>query len=432
MFLRPHHLQRSELYNETMRNCGLRALEPQSWGLLHLELAEEPLANFTLSVTRLRAVFEDGSLVDVPGNSRLASASFEARMKEVGRPLDVKVGVRRREDGVPQTRPEAEGAGRARFCPHEEEVFDVDAGQDQVPIEFLKYNLRFFFGDEPTDGYEVLPLTRLVRTGDAARPVGVAPGFVPPALVVAASPNLHEMARGAVETASTGLRGLGHARGGQNPEPLILFQALAGALPVLRDMVQDGQVHPRHVYRELARLAGCLFFRDPARGFPDQVPAYDHREPGPVFEELARLIAELSQAIHKERWKRLPMHKEGDQFLTALPEESGGAGVQFFLEIEVTQTAPGDVRALLEGAKMSSPERMSTLRTFALPGVATEQLAGPPPQLPPGQTGLYRRLKIESGEEWAKFALPGGKLAVLILNAPEDLKLNLIMVFPEG
>ena len=76
MFLRPHHLQRAELYHEAVRNSGFRALEPHGWGLIHGELDPEPLANFTLSVKRLRAVLEDGALIDVPGNASLPSTSF--------------------------------------------------------------------------------------------------------------------------------------------------------------------------------------------------------------------------------------------------------------------------------------------------------------------------------------------------------------------
>ena len=64
MFLRPHHLQRAELYHEAMRNGRLKALEPQGWGLVHLELSEDALENFNLSVKRLRIVLEAGGLVD--------------------------------------------------------------------------------------------------------------------------------------------------------------------------------------------------------------------------------------------------------------------------------------------------------------------------------------------------------------------------------
>lgn len=430
MFLRPHHMQRAELYHETMRSAGFRVVEPQGWGLSYLELDEEPLANFTLSVKQLRAVLDDGAVINVPENATLPSRSFEAMMTDVGKPLDVTIGVRRREDGVPQTLPAGQGAGMSRFSPDEEDVFDADAGQHPVPIEFLRYNVRFFLGDEPTDGYETLPLLRLVRTGDAARPVGFQRGFVPPCLVVAASPVLHDIARGAVENANTVLREIGSSRGGNNPEPLILFQALAGAVPVLRDMVHDGRVHPRWVYRELARLAGCLFFRDPDRGYPDQVPAYSHRNLGPVFEELAGLISRLSKLAIEKNWERVPMQREKDLFVTALPEGASAPGVKQYLEVKAAVTAPGDVKNLIKAAITSSPERISTLKTFRMLGVSTEHLPGPPPQLPPGQTAEYHRLKIESGEEWEKFVVPSGKLSVSILNAPQDLELSLILVYP--
>ena len=71
-------------------------------------------------------------------------------------------------------------AGDARHLPGEEEVYDLDAGRDPSPVERLLFNLRLFTDAEPTDGYETLPLARLLRTGNPARPVEVDAAFSPP------------------------------------------------------------------------------------------------------------------------------------------------------------------------------------------------------------------------------------------------------------
>ena len=80
-------------------------------------------------------------------------------------------------------------------------------------------------------------------------------------------------------------------------------------------------------------------------------------------------------------------------------------------------------------AKFSNPGRLETLRINAMPGVGLEAQSGPPPQLPVGQTGIFYRLKHES-PEWSTHVLAAGELDAFIMDAPDDLKMNLIVVLP--
>ena len=77
--------------------------------------------------------------------------------------------------------------------------------------------------------------------------------------------------------------------------------------------------------------------------------------------------------------------------------------------------------------KFSAPGRIDFLRENALPGVMTEPQPAAPPALPRGQTGIFFRLKYEENE-WTTHVAEAGELAVFIVNAPRDVKLNLIVV----
>src|SRR5262245_43982432 len=121
MFLRPHHMQHHDLYVEARETARLGVAESLGWGLLELDVQEDALKNFTLSVRSLRAVFPDGTLVDVPGNASLPSRSFETLSRDVGRPLDVFFGVRAREERRPQV--SLDGGG-TRYAVRELEVYD--------------------------------------------------------------------------------------------------------------------------------------------------------------------------------------------------------------------------------------------------------------------------------------------------------------------
>jgi type VI secretion system protein ImpJ len=432
MFLRPHHLQQYDRYLESREIAYLNAVEHHGWGLIELEIQEESLANFVLAARSLRAVLPDGTLVDVPGNARIPGRTLDKKSFEAGRPVDVTIGVRRLEERRPQTAGNGAAAGQARFLTVSEEVYDLDAGRDPASIEQFEYDLQFFLGEEPTQGYETLPVARLMFTGDPARPIRLAPGFAPPSLVLSASPVLHGLTRGVVERLSTVLRETGDVRGSDKAGELILFQALSGSLPVLKDMVQDGKVHPRRAYLEMARLVGTLYFRDDKARSLDDIPLYDHRDPGPVFEKLRELTYELSTAVIVKRYRKFPMEKAaGDLFRVGLPPDGKVPGVRLFLEVGVVESAP-KVKALMVAAKISAPERIPHLKQFALPGIANEALQGPPPELPPGQTGYFFRLKLEEGNEWPTHVIPAGVLATFLLGAPPDLKLTLIVISPGG
>ncbi len=431
MFLRPHHMQQHDLFLESRDVAYLQGLEHYGWGLIGLEIQEDSLNNFVLAVKSLRAVFPDGTLVDVPGNARLPSRTLDKNAVEAGLPLNITVGVRRLEGRRPQAPEDGGAAGEARFAAVTEEVYDLDAGRDPTTLEQLEYDLRFFVGEEPTHGYETLPVARLAFTGNPGRPIQPSPGFAPPALVLSAAQALQQSTRAVVERLATVLRKKGEILGHERPSELVLFQALSGSLPVLRDMVQDGKVHPRRAYQEMARLVGTLYFRSrPDQSFED-IPAYDHRDPGPVFERLRALIEELSEIEIRRRYERVPMERIGDVFRAGLSAEGRKQGVRLVLEVSAAESSPR-IRAILQTAKVSTPARIETLKQFALPGIATEPLAGAPPELPAGQTASFFRLKLEDGTEWSTYVVPGGALAALLMNAPQDLKLFLVVIFPGG
>jgi type VI secretion system protein ImpJ len=428
MFLRPHHFQQFDLFLESREASRFGALESYPWGYLDLQFDEDSLGNFVLGIKRLTAILPDGSLVDLPSNARITPRPIEPMMKEVGKPLSVFLGIRESDERGPQARSDDGPPGGARFVRAEEEAFDLDGGKNAVSLDRMIYDLRLFLGEEPTDGHCTMPLGRLVRTGDVARPVQLDPAFSPPTLAVAASPVLHDAGRSVVERRSLGLRDLGQMRGGNDPDPVILYYGLSGSLPVLKDMVQLGRVHPRQLHHEMARLAGALFYRDKEGRSAEEIPLYDHQNPAPGFLRLRELINELSELVIAQAYRRCPMERSGHQYHVALPNEARMPGAQFFVEVLVTESQD-QVPKLLMVAKFSNPGRLETLRINAMPGVGIEAQPGPPPQLPVGQTGIFFRLKHES-PEWSTHVLPAGELDAFIMDAPGDLKMNLVVVLP--
>lgn len=432
MFLRPHHLQQFDLYLETRETERLRAVETHAWGIVRFEVHTEALDNFALHVSELEAVFPDGTYVSVPANAQLPIRSFESQLTEPGRAVDVVLGLRAREERRSQVSPDGESTQQAvsRFQSIERDVYDIDAGEGNAPIEMLEYDLRLFFGSESTQGFDVMPLTQVQGTGDPARPVTIVKSFAPPAMSLRGGSALLDSARAVLEHISQVQRELSGRRAG-DVDTAVLYQAVSGSKAVLRDMVKDGRVHPQRVYHEMARLAGALYFRDPQRGSSDDLPTYDHRRPGPVFERLRDEIRRLAWLTVSRQFERFPMQAQGDTFtLAPLPEVARKPGARLYLELTADASQPR-LAGLMEAAKVSSAAQIETLKRYVLRGVPTERQPGPPPEVHDKPTASYFRLQHEH-EDWARHVVAGGDLAVDILDAPSDISMSLIAIPPAG
>lgn len=429
MFLRPHHFQQHDLQIEARESARFDAVFPDGWGLVSLSLEEALLKNFTVAVRAMRAVLPDGTLVDVPGNARLASRVVDPQAHEVGIPIDVRIGVRRLEERRPSTSDEAAGAVSTRWVGVHEDVYDLDTGRDPNPVEKSDFEVMLFLGQEPSHGYEEVPVARLALTGNPAEPLRVVQEYAPPSMRLSASVALAASVRGVVEILANRLRELESRRGGDSVQHLVLLAALGGTLAVLRDMLADGTAHPREAFRELSRLAGALYFNDKESLPYEMLPSYDHRDPGSGFDQLRRLIDKLSVSVFKRQYVRAPMVRTGDQFHTALPAEATLPGVRLFLEIAVGDT-PIPLPQRMLAARISSPTRMETLTRFVLPGMPTEVQVAAPPEMGPGQKAQFFRIKIEQGAEWITHVVPAKELAVFLLGAPPDMTIHLVVVLP--
>jgi len=374
MFLRPQHFQQYDLFIESREISRFMAVESHAWGLLRMDVDENALDNYVFNLNSFRAVLPNGTLVDLPGNASMRSRSFDGLMVEIGRSMGVYVGVRAIDDRGPLTSSDGSALADTRFLPAEEEFYDLDTGRDPVPLERLAYNLRIFFGDEKADGYETIQVAHLELTGDAGRPVRRDPEFSPPALALGASPVLHGAARAVAERLALGVRELGQERGGNDPDPLILYYGMSGSLPVIRDMVEEGLVHPRRVYHELARLAGALLFRDPEGRSADEIPPYNHREPGPIFTRLRELIDDLSAFVIAKAYQRCPMERDGDLFRVVIPDSAKKPGTRIFVGIHAS-AEDADV-----GVEDQSPRADSVLAGQRLARRAQRADARPAPR----------------------------------------------------
>ena len=102
MFLKPHHLQQADLYQDAPLGDHLHALNPFHWGVFKLRVDVDALENLIFKVDQCEVVFPEGLIVNYPGAAVLEPASFQDTFAPTAEALAVYLAARRPspDDGV--------------------------------------------------------------------------------------------------------------------------------------------------------------------------------------------------------------------------------------------------------------------------------------------------------------------------------------------
>ena len=317
LLLCPQHLQHATRYHEALLDARLRALHPAPWGVEDLAFDPAALAAGDLKLTRLRATFPDGTVIDLaatglapPPIRRIAphfppSAALlpvylalpelhsDAPNVDPGGASTQALGL---DPGVTQAAPSP------RFRRLTRPLTDLSSGADPRPIDLLVPTPLILFGSEPLDGHVLLPIAELRRAPDGA--VVVVDAFIPPLLALTASAALRAALADLFAQALARWRALRsecHRRrvGLTDLDPrdlgrLLLLQALGRALPRLAQIVDAPTASPRDAFDALLALAGELAAFT-SEGDLAALPRYRHDDLRATF---GPLLAGLRAQIH--------------------------------------------------------------------------------------------------------------------------------------
>ena len=293
MYLGPHHFQTQSRYFEDSITFLAASLWHQPWGLLHAELDQKAIRNGSAVLLHASGIFSDGLTFELPNSD---PAPEPRNLLEVFPSTDAMLPLylavpSRRDNGFDcdLTAPGAD----ARFSRMARTLRDETNGMDEREIDLGQKNIRLVTEAELTSGMLSIPLAQVLRDGRGH--LVYDEDFIPACLRLSASEPLMLLARRLIETvgekSATIARGAKrHGRFEAGTAALDVanywfLHALHSALPPLQHLSATSHAHPEDFFLELSRLAGalCTFALD---SDPRQLPAYDHRNPGPVFRAL--------------------------------------------------------------------------------------------------------------------------------------------------
>ena len=167
-------------------------------------------------------------------------------------------------------------------------------------VETRSLNIKFLFESDDLDGYEAIPVFRLVRSRDVSASLEKDTNYFPPCLTVKSVP---ELQRNIMESAYDLLKSRGEILRRQiisegisfasqyagAVDRLMLLRTINESLGLLNCYSFGDGVHPFQAYAELCQLIGRLsiFGSEKANG---EMPQYRHDDLYPIFSwALARI-----------------------------------------------------------------------------------------------------------------------------------------------
>ena len=419
MFLRPHHLQAAQRRVETVINTGFDSLRPYAWGFMRLNIASEPLENFTLRLDECLGRMKDGTWIHVPENTEVPPLDIQDAVEAAQGPLEVYLGVPQmqevRANSVSLERPEHTN-GTPRFEPHPIVRRDENTGENPQTLYVKRIRGRLFAAGDDMTGYDTIRIGSVVRTQR--------PGAVP---------ELEELSSGPVLSiqADAGLSRLVSSLGEQieakdevlakearehrmlftdgvaaNTEHLLKLHALNAVRAELGALLRCPLLHPHDVFVVLARLVGHLsVFHDDL--VPGVLPEYDHDHPGASFSRMRSRIELLLDAMRPMAYVERPfVRKKDTRGHEGLEVELDRRWIDDNLEMYVAfQSAEMEIEEVERYIynqlkfKLGSPSRAPRIANIAVRGLRLQIKSVPAGTLPRRQGLHYFRIDKTIGPD---------------------------------
>ncbi|MCK4658662.1 MAG: type VI secretion system baseplate subunit TssK [Phycisphaerae bacterium] len=419
MFLRPHHLQAGQRWMENIVRTGLDSIRPFAWGFIELEVAPEPLENFTLRLDNCVVRLKDGSWVRIPENADVPPLNFQGAFETAQGRLDVYLGVPQMQDvrpnSVPLENPE-QVEGTPRYEPELIMRRDENTGENPQMVYVRRLRARLFTEGEDMTGYEIVRVGTVCRTDR--------PGAIPELDALGAGPLLAIQADAGLSALIRSLADQVEAKDdilarearehrmlftdgvAANTEHLLKLHVLNEARGHLKALLQCPVLHPYDAFVSLSRLIGHLsvFHEDLV---PTAIPVYNHDRPGESFERVRTRLNVLLEAMRPMAYAERPFTRKKDgrgrQGLEIeLDRRWIDENLEMFVGLRSEEMDIGELERYIYNRlkfKLASPTRAPRIIATAVQGLRLEVKSVPAGTLPRRQDLHYFKVNKTIGAD---------------------------------
>jgi type VI secretion system protein ImpJ len=412
---------------------------PYFWGVRRL-VWRGSVAENSLEIERLEAIFPSGAVLNVPYDASLAPLSLKEGWPEPDKPGTLHLGLALPKAGGNNAAPEGDFAG-ARFVYAEkpEQMPDIYDTAPPAPVQRLRYAPVLIkdadLGQYPD--FETLPLALVRRVGEH---IELDPYFIPPLLCLDANAHLSGLAQEVQDMAVScagRLSGYKNTEGGvENADMsfILNFTALGilnRNIPLLAHLRSGPNIHPWHVYGLLRQLAGELstFFEDldclgRSSAAAEGIPAYRHENPRETFEPLCALLRKLLGGLGSGASKILPLLYAPPYFSADIPDNFLSPACTYWLSIRSDGLTEATADNFPRLAKLGTQERLSTIIAKAVSGVPLTKIrTAPPGFIKKTDTAWY---SIDSAHPLWQGIVEQSRISLFWESAPEGAQAQLV------
>jgi len=425
MLLRPQHLQHNDRYYHWQLN-RTRLLSNDAWGFLILDVDVQYLNLGKIVVNQASGVLPDGSLFELSGAMEPLVLQVPANAGRQAVYLALPLAT----DNQVEVRSKEQGDVLARYVACETEIGDSNAGVDsRCQVHCARPDLRLVLGEQPSDPFYVK--LQVAQVLDSAQEGGVRldADFVPTFIYLQGSGYVSSCLKEVISLLATRgdaiaarIQGAGTSAGAQVGDFLML-QLINRAELILRHYLNQAQVRPEALYRELLAILGELstFATDNKRA--QLVVHFQHADQGASFRGLMEGLRTVLSLVLEQHAIELTLQQRQYGVLVCPVSDLKLLGAATFILAATAQCDSEELRHRLPAhLKIGPVERIRELVNLHLAGIKVTPLPVAPRQIPfhAGKTYFMLELSprdITQLEQSGGFAFhASGEFAELELN----------------
>ena len=446
LFLKPHHFQYLQAYQQQDNLILKECMEPYFWGISKLNIDEKELLNKNFIIQELDIVFLDGTIVKLPENAVVASRSFEELYDSMDKDLKVYVGLKSfTQKGINVTELDSYENLQdidTRFVSKKDatSVNNLYQEDEIAEIQFMDYYLKIFFEDEIKDlnGYQVIPIVNIKRQNEQ---VIISDDFTPPLLNITADSNFFEIIKliqkdltsHAFQLEEYKLSADALTQEANYLKYLMALQSLSNYLPKINHMIKTPNIHPWYYYEVFSQLIGILStFSNRVNIFGKLandkylLQEYNHLNLYKCFSEIKLLISELLDSIIIGPDYMLPFTKNETTFTLDCPVSIFHAKYRYYLVLK-TPTQKEELQdSFTKFAKIATDMQIETIVERSLLGLPFEVYDMPIQGLPQRDNSRYFEL-ITDDTHWGQIQ-QSQNIAIEFDDALDDVSVELIVL----
>lgn len=442
MLLKPQHFQlQDHLIDHRFHVLG-NLLQPYLYGVDNVDISTDALTNCRITVNVGTFLFADGTYAVLGQNAVISSRQIPDELLESGDIISVYVGVRRFSDMGGNARVFDDAIDQkcdSRYVTQSggEVINDLYGGSLSGNVEFLKYNLKVFFGSEleVASDFVVLKVAEVYRDGSR---IMFNDDYAPPVVNLYRSEALRTIMSDISALIISKTRVFEKYKHLRNSTKLTaydtmligLIRSLCTCSAKVQTMQELQQSHPCEVWRELATIVSVLSVScdDISAVVADnRYPSYDHNNLFAVFSKMREQIRVCLNclSVGPEYIIRFDRGENG-VWNAKLPDLTKLESYDVFLAMSGRDVEPDKLSlSFWRQLKLSSTEAMKDLIVRSLSGIPITVSDGNHGGLPTLDRGFYSTVD-KNNDLWLD-AVENRSLSML-WNGPDDAELILYIV----